>query len=131
MKLKDVIDIGIAFIIAWLIYQFLSIILITPVPLVAVVSNSMEPKINVGDLLVVTGYGDYKLNDIVVYHKPSVGFDIVHRIINETSDGYVTKGDNNPYTDNWIVKRKEILGKVIIAIPLLGYPRIMLYFIGL
>lgn len=128
---KDFTEIAAAFIVAWVFYQGLALALDTPMPVVSVVSNSMEPILHRGDLLLVKGYGEYDAGDIAIYQSPAVKFTIVHRIIEKTDGGFVFKGDNNPAPDKLAVKKEQIVGKVMFAVPLLGYPRLALYAVGI
>lgn len=36
-------------------------------------------------------------------------------------EGFITKGDANEGPDQWIVKKENVIGKVILTIPLVGY----------
>ncbi len=129
--LKDFGEILVAFLVAWIFYQGLAFATGTSMPIVSVVSDSMEPILHRGDLLFVTGAGDFQVNDIVIYQRSDVQYTIVHRIIEVQEDGYIIKGDNNPVPDSGIVKKEQIIGKVLFAVPLLGYPRLALYFVGI
>lgn len=51
---------------------------------------------------------DINLYDIILFKKDNKL--IVHRIIEISEDGYITKGDNNEKRDDWVVNRNEILG---------------------
>ncbi len=82
-----------------------------------------------GDLLVVSR-GDYKIGDVVLYNRPEVRYTIVHRIAAEKNGGFVIKGDNNAAEDPGTVKKEQIIGKVVFAMPMLGYPRLALYAVG-
>src|SRR3989338_10251927 len=93
---KDLIELAAAFVAAWVFYQGLAFALDTPMPVVSVVSNSMEPILHRGDLLLVKGYDEYDAGDIAIYQSPAVKFTIVHRIVGEAEGGFVFKGDNNP-----------------------------------
>ena len=128
--LKDILEIAAAFVIAWVFYQGLAFATGTPMPIVSVVSDSMEPVLHRGDLLLVTT-GNYSVGDIVIYDRHEVSYTIVHRIIEETELGFIIKGDNNPAPDPGLVKEGQIKGKVRFAIPLLGYPRLALQLIGI
>jgi signal peptidase I len=129
--LKDVTEIITAFVVAWVFYQGLAFATGTSMPIVSVVSESMEPILHRGDLLFVTGADDFQVNDIVIYQRSEVQYTIVHRIIEVQEDGYVIKGDNNPVPDAGVVKQEQIVGKVLFAVPLLGYPRLVLYLVGI
>ena len=87
-----------------------------------VLSGSMEPEFYPGDIVVVKHKDktDIKLNDIVTY-KDSDGVIITHRIIKETPQGYITKGDNNNTEDADILTKDNIIGEVKFSIPKVGY----------
>mgnify|MGYP001590130163 CR=1 FL=1 len=129
--LKDVLEVALAFIIAWVFYQGLAFAAGTPMPIVSVVSESMEPILHRGDLVFVIKANDLKVGDIVIYQKAGDQFTIIHRIIEKREDGYIIKGDNNHGPDSGVVKPHQINGKVLFAVPLLGYPRLALYAVGI
>lgn len=129
--LKDIGEIVIAFLVAWVFYQGLAFATGTSMPIVSVVSESMEPILHRGDLLFVLNADDPKVGDIVIYQRSDVKYTIVHRIIEINENGYIIKGDNNPAPDPGIVKKEQIIGKVLFAVPLLGYPRLALYAVGI
>lgn len=126
--LYDALELVVVVLVAWGFYQGLGYALQTPMPMVSVVSGSMEPNLHVGDLMIVSK-ADYKVGDIAIYMRD--GMTIIHRIIEIRSEGFVFKGDNNPRPDPEVVPRERVLGKVRLAIPLLGYPRLALYAIGI
>lgn len=65
-----------------------------------VTSGSMEPTLQVGDGFLVWPAGDLRVGDIVVYRPVVLKAErITHRIVAVTPDGYVTRGDNSPATD--------------------------------
>lgn len=93
-----------------------------------------------GDVIIVWGRFTPKLGDIIIFQASSGSTaprPIIHRIvkINE-DDSYQTKGDhnakqltpgNNIYkTDETNIKQEQIVGKAIIKIPYLGWPKIWL-----
>ncbi len=130
-KLNNFVDIVTAFIIAVAIYYGLSLILGTSMPVVTVVSDSMLPTLHVGDLLLVNNIGKPKVGDVVVYKVSVINYPIVHRIIGtkfvDGRYGYIIKGDNNNQPDPFIVMPEDIIGKVYFVIPMLGYPRYLIY----
>lgn len=83
-----------------------------------VLSGSMEPEISSGDLLIVTEREGYAVEDIVVYQDGRMA--VTHRIISISGDEVITKGDANNAPDDPITM-SQIKGKVLLAIPLLGY----------
>lgn len=87
-----------------------------------VLSGSMEPEFYPGDL-VITQHKDkanIKINDIVTFID-NEGVIITHRIIEETDQGYITKGDNNNVNDADVLKEENIIGEVKFSIPKVGY----------
>ena len=130
--MKEVVyDIIFAIAVAGIFYFSLSFILGSRMPIVTVVSDSMTPIINRGDLLVTYHPKAFHVGDIVVYRVESFGYPIVHRIIRiEERNGeriYAMKGDNNPSEDPWMVGEANIIGKVVFSLPLLGTPRLFLF----
>ncbi len=133
---KDIVEIIAAVVIAYVFYTALGAATGTSMPLVSVVSDSMEPVIHRGDLLFVTAVDEYQTRDIVVYETNKISYTIVHRIIGQQteSDGtilFTIKGDNNNAPDPFLVSASEIKGKVHFAVPLLGYPRLVLMAVGI
>ena len=80
--------------------------------LAEVVSDSMDPTIKKGDVIMVVPQDEYKVGDIVAFHD-SIGI-LTHRIYSENEDGtFATKGDNNRSTDIDTLKQEYIIGKVV------------------
>lgn len=75
-----------------------------------IVSGSMSPTIEKGDMILVKLDTDYNVGDIVSY-KDNNSI-ITHRIVEKTDNYYVTKGDANNTLDNPI-KEEQILGKTV------------------
>lgn len=125
---KDIIIVVIGVAIIWF---GLRIAFGTDNPFYVVSSGSMEPNLNVFDVLVVQGndpFDKIQKGDIIVFNRPT-GHDrvIVHRvaeIIDENPRVVRTKGDANPAsipgTDMPITK-DEYIGKVAYVIPQIGY----------
>jgi signal peptidase len=125
------------FIIAYLIYTILGLILHTPMPIVAILTNSMIPTLYPGDAVVLYGTDDIKVGDIIVFDAGRKGCidetgrllsqPIIHRVIKINPDGTLeTKGDNNPWQIPGCeqnIPREYVYGKVILKIPLVGWPR--------
>lgn len=88
-----------------------------------IISESMEPNIEIGDIVVVKAEENLDIGDVISYRKgQSV---ITHRItqINKNENGeieYRTQGDNNNVEDEESIKPSNIEGKVIKIVPKLG-----------
>jgi signal peptidase len=128
---KETWDTIVALGVALSIYISLGYALNTTMPLTAVVSHSMEPTYSKGDMLVVYGVDNLEIGDVIVYKNPTTHLPIVHRIINTTKDGFITKGDANPVDDVTgkitprPIQQKDIYGKVVLRFPLLGWVKIL------
>ncbi|MCI8548665.1 MAG: signal peptidase I [Bacilli bacterium] len=86
-----------------------------------VVSYSMTPTINKGDLIIINEKdSEYKKNDIITF-KDSTGSIVTHRIFDITSKGIITKGDANNTEDKGFLQEKNIVGKYVGKINNLGY----------
>ncbi|CAO4386580.1 unnamed protein product [Caenorhabditis nigoni] len=108
-------------------------------PVVVVLSGSMEPAFQRGDLLILTNDLDdpIRVGDVTVFNIEGRPIPIVHRVIkvheksvNDTK--FLTKGDNNNvhdrslYAENqqWL-KRSDVVGRVKGLIPYCGYVTIL------
>ncbi len=88
------------------------------VGLSVVLSGSMEPTLSVGDLLIVTEQESYEVNDVVVFQDGRSA--VVHRIVAMDGETVTTKGDANNASDDPF-SGELIRGKVVLAIPVIGY----------
>lgn len=100
----------------------------------AIVSNSMYPIYQRGDVVIIEKVNtknikklkkydiiEYKLDNIVVAHR------IIY--IEKHNDGtvlYITKGDNNNIVDKEKVTQKQVNGIVKFKVPKVGYPSVWL-----
>ncbi|KAM0790096.1 hypothetical protein ACM66B_005424 [Microbotryomycetes sp. NB124-2] len=125
---------------ALMMWKGLGLVCNTESPVVVVLSESMEPAIQRGDLLFLTmpRKAPLRLGDITVYKVPGAPVPIVHRVI-ETHDEkgsneqwILTKGDNNMADDIGLyngaryLKRSNIVGRVSAYVPYVGYVTILL-----
>lgn len=100
---------------------------VLPVHLSYVTSESMEPTLSEGDGYVVVE-GDVEVGDVITFSTPE-GY-VTHRVVGSDDDGYVTRGDANPSTDQaggmTPVTEEQVLGKALtvgghlVVIPGLG-----------
>lgn len=118
------------FVIFIVIIALLLVVSIFPITgnwqVLVVESGSMEPAIKVGGLVIVKSANNYQVGDIITFRNPeSLNTKITHRIyelkINEGQTFYVTKGDANEEPDGEGILARYVLGKVILALPYLGY----------
>ena len=97
-----------------------------------VMSGSMLPTIKVKDIVVTkkVPQEELEVGDIITFISPDTrfgGISVTHRIIDKYYDesigsySYRTQGDNNNISDSALVPNTNILGKVILKIPKLGY----------
>lgn len=97
-----------------------------------VLSGSMLPTIEINDVVVTKKIPEEKLEigDIITFISPDPrfgGISVTHRIIEKIYDEtqgiytYRTQGDNNNIYDAVPVPNSNIIGKVILKIPKLGY----------
>lgn len=105
-----------------------------------IISESMIPTINVQDAVITMRASEknIKMNDIITFVSKDIetrGTPITHRVVGivyenpETKDkiiGYRTKGDHNNTQDFAIIKPDEVLGKVYLRIPMIGYVQMFL-----
>lgn len=89
-----------------------------------ITTNSMEPQINIGDIIIAKKCLEKDLNvgDIITFEQN--GEKITHRIVNIEKENsvkkYTTKGDNNNVEDTQKILYNDIDGKKVIRIPYLG-----------
>lgn len=82
-----------------------------------VVSGSMRPELEIGDIIIIKRCSDYNVNDIITYEIDN--YLVTHRIIEKDGENFVTKGDNNNVQDDNKVSLQNIKGKMIINSKLL------------
>ena len=95
----------------------------------SVISPSMQPAYNVGDLVYVKGYDiedipeNVKVGDAITFVLDENLTVATHRVvaIDLESSHFTTKGDANDTPDANPVHFKNLVGKVVFKIPLLGY----------
>ena len=109
----------------------------TPVLLSFVETGSMSPTLEPGDGFVAVPAGlagPIEPGDVVTFDAERLhdGGLVTHRVVAETDDGYVTRGDANPFTDQSSsaneppVQREQILavawqaGGDVVVVPKLG-----------
>lgn len=85
------------------------------VSLIVVVSDSMVPEFERGDIILTQSmFLDVQQNDIITFDVRNRNIDVTHRIIDIKSNRIITKGDNNPYKDDYKTTQENVLYKTII-----------------
>jgi signal peptidase len=96
------------------------------IPWAVVSSYSMEPTLEVGDLVIITPPSlscNLLLSHVAIYYSPVFNDYIVHRVIainNAQGCTYTFKGDANLGPDPYSVPYNNIVGVVVFVIPQLG-----------
>ena len=91
----------------------------------AVVSGSMQPVIEPGDVVAYSGYdgGDLRPGAIVAFDDPGRGELVTHRIVGTDGEGrYLTKGDANAANDSTPLDPGRIVGVARLVVPNAGLP---------
>ena len=105
------------------------------ISLYTIISPSMEPNINVYDVVLTKRVKpeEVKEGDVITFISSSTlgeGLTITHRVKSviktEGDIKFRTQGDNNPIPDSALVTSNNLLGKVVFTIPFLGYIQFML-----
>jgi signal peptidase len=89
-------------------------------------SGSMEPAIKTGSIVIIKPTDDYNVGDVVTFGKDTRDeVPTTHRIIEERivsgQAQYIVKGDANDDRDPQEVRERDIIGKVMLSVPYLGY----------
>lgn len=89
-----------------------------------IVSGSMEPEINNGDILIIkkVNENEIKKGDIITFDRNGVY--ITHRVVEiqeqENTKKFITKGDRNTVNDSDVVLFENIKGVKTARIPFIG-----------
>ncbi|PSG98987.1 MAG: signal peptidase I [Nanohaloarchaea archaeon SW_7_43_1] len=128
---KEFYFVALALILAFGIIQTTGVVFDTEKPVVTVVSCSMYPEYNVGDVILVQGqsFEEIEEGDVVVYdsESPEVNIPIIHRVILKTDDHIETQGDNTRGQHDFEkdIGPDQIYGKTAFSIPRVGLVKIL------
>jgi signal peptidase I len=86
----------------------------------AVSGNSMEPRLESGDLVLLRTAKTYEPNDVVAYESDVTNRVFVHRIVRRDGSRFILKGDANTFLDSARPGTREIDGKLWFAVPMVG-----------
>lgn len=84
---------------------------------VSTYGTSMEPGLRTGDLAVLRPAAGYEVGDVVAFHSPALGTDVVHRIVDRDGDRFVTQGDGNEWRDEDRPTAEELHGALWVTVP--------------
>jgi signal peptidase len=100
---------------------------VTGVRIATVLSDSMQPEMSTGDMIVVrpVDASQIKVGDVILFRSPAdPSARIAHRVVQiagGSSPAFVTKGDANEAADHSPVPADRVLGRVQFHLPLLGH----------
>ena len=97
------------------------------VQVMTVLSGSMRPALDVGDLVVaeVVTAQELRTDDVTSFRDPESGKLITHRVQSvlwrgEIAD-VITRGDANEVGEGWSIRADGTVGRVVLRVPVLGY----------
>ncbi|EEQ38921.1 putative signal peptidase complex catalytic subunit [Clavispora lusitaniae] len=138
-QLTQLLSIAYVFTSAFVAWKALSIVANSHSPIVVVLSGSMEPAFQRGDILFLWNRDSQaKVGDVVVYEIKGKSIPIVHRVLREhhgkDKQFLLTKGDNNALDDlslyarkqNYLNQKTDLVGTVKAYLPKVGYVTILL-----
>jgi signal peptidase I len=108
----------------------LIIVSVFPIPgnikLFIVQSGSMEPAIKTGSMVLVKPSGNYKIDDVITFgpvssNNPPKTHRITEIKVNAGTPSYQTQGDANNAPDRSLVASSNVIGKVFLHVPYIGY----------
>ena len=124
-------DVAIVIVGVFAVWMGLRVAFATDNPFYVVSSGSMEPVLNVYDVLIVkdgSTFEKVKRGDIIVFNRPEIHDRvIVHRVVNikESSERVLTtKSDANPASipgTDYPITKNDYIGEVVYVIPKVGY----------
>ena len=87
-----------------------------------ILSGSMSPMISVGSVVFInTKDRDPEINDVIAFYDAGYTGKVVHRVIENTADGMITKGDANDTIDLALLTSDRVIGSYLFHIPKAGF----------
>ena len=85
--------------------------------MITIISDSMKPVFERGDIVIIKSQKNYSTYDVIAFRMgPEI---YVHRIIASQNGKFRTKGDSTA-ADQWAVEKEDVLGKVVLVVPRAG-----------
>ena len=110
------------FIISIFLFVFINTVQLFGMNLYIVRSGSMEPEILTGSLCMINikcPYEKIQCGDVIAFESGNTL--VLHRVIQHTDEGLITKGDNNQVDDGMTTTEENYVGKNLGTVPYLGY----------
>lgn len=92
-----------------------------------ILSGSMEPEMSPGDAVIVDdrGAGSISEGDVITFSREGSDTVVTHRVVDVREESgeraFETKGDANDQADREPVPAEDVVGTVVLTIPLIGY----------
>ena len=97
-----------------------------------IASNSMKPKISKYDVVInekIDNIENVEVGDVITFISTSLdhsGITVTHRVVDITKDEknrlcFVTKGDANDDEDKACARGGNVIGKVVLVVPFVGF----------
>lgn len=92
---------------------------------ILVAGHSMEPSMDLGDIAIITDAspGSINVGDVIQFEDGNSS--VIHRVIDIQEQGgslfFITQGDNNRIADSMPVSAEHLMGRVVFAIPKIGW----------
>lgn len=88
-----------------------------------VLSGSMSPTLNQGDMVVSASVPltAIKPGDVISFRSTDGKTLVTHRVVEAKSDGFIVKGDANEDPDPTAVGLTQVVGRMAFSLPLFGY----------
>ncbi len=79
--------------------------------------TSMFPTLQEPEVIEISPYDNRApvTGDVVLFLPPGQDQPIVHRVVEVTARGILTRGDNNAHVDVWVLQPEDIAGQVVAA----------------
>jgi signal peptidase len=132
---KQVVNLGLVVCSALVMWETFMVVLNSESPVVVVLSESMAPGYERGDLLLLNLWDrPVRVGDVVVFKQSGREIPIVHRVLRvhvraaDQKTFILTKGDNNPMDDRvlyppgqeWI-SQQDLMGRSMAYLPYVGF----------
>lgn len=94
--------------------------------ILTVLSGSMAPAIGTGSVVIVKPAANYRIGDIITFRGAGArAVPVTHRIVEIRVESgnpvFITKGDVNNAPDTRQIAERDIIGRMMFAVPYAGY----------